>query len=91
MSVRFTPHLPAAVPQSIHAMNYKLIELNGDHQVIMLETEDLEQARSKYVEVVDACKDGTYDFYCAFADLKDALTIVLEGEDHKVVMAETFH
>ena len=72
-------------------MNYKLIESNGAHRVVMLETEDLDYARLKYTETVNACRNGTYDFYCAFADLQEALAIVLEDENKVVVFSEIFH
>ena len=72
-------------------MNYKLIELSGSHQIVMLETDDLDYARLKYTGIVNACRAGTYDFYCAFADLKDALAIVLEDENKVVIFSEIFH
>ena len=71
-------------------MNYKLIEMDGEHDTVLLETDDLDQAKVKYTEVVSACKAGTYDFWCAFDELEDGLTIVLEDDDEEIVMEETF-
>ncbi|MDO6353261.1 hypothetical protein Q3Y53_11985 [Synechococcus sp. YX-04-1] len=72
-------------------MTYKLIEMDGEHDNVILETNDLEQAKAKYTEVTTACKAGTYDFWCAFDELEDGLTIVLEDEDEEAVMEETFY
>ena len=72
-------------------MTYKLIEVNGERQIVMLETQSLELAKTRYSDVIDSCKAGTYDFYCAFADLKEALVIVLKDENELIVMEEAFH
>ena len=72
-------------------MTHKLIEMDGEHDTVLLETDHLDQAKAKYTEVVSACKAGTYDFWCAFDELEDGLTIVLEDEEEEVVMEETFH
>ena len=72
-------------------MIYKLIEMDGEHDNVIIETNDLEQAKTKFTSVTAACKAGTYDFWCAFDELEDGLTIVLEDEDEEVVMEETFH
>ena len=65
--------------------------MDGEHDNVILETTDLDQAKAKYSEVVAAYKAGTYDFWCAFDELEDGLTIVLEDVDEEVVIEETFH
>ena len=75
----------------INKMIYKLIEMDGEHDNVIFETNDLEKAKAKYTEVTSACKAGAYDFWCAFDELEDGLTIVIEDENEEVVMEETFH
>ena len=72
-------------------INYKLIENDGEHENTLLETQDLDEARALYQKTCKACKEGTYDFYCAFDELEDGLTIVLESDDGETVAEETFY
>ena len=70
-------------------MTFKLYAMDGEHDMLLLEDNDLSVVRNEYDRVISSFKDGSHDF--DLEDLEDGMTVVIEDSNQVSVVEETFY
>ena len=86
--------VPAPTMTIAQVFKYRVATDDGDHETVVLETNDLEEAKAEFTKQCDRFLDdvrkGVWgeDF---LEELEDGLTIALEEDLSEVLMEKTFY